>query len=468
VTDFGIARVFGAARQTRLGYVVGTLAYMAPEQIMPERFGGQEADGRADLYALGIVLYEMLTGRVPFDAQSDYSLMRAQVEEPPPPPGAIAAVPGALEAIVLRALAKAPGDRFKGAAEFREALLGAEKEFGGEVPRPTRLAAPVPETRWAGSALPTPAPVAVLPSEPGGVAQASTVGRWLRNAASQRLNWRHYTSIAALAVMAVSLVLAYAWRSPQPQPAGGAQPAPAMRVDQTQHAAATPVVPPEASTTPDRPVAPPDMRAPEVPPLSPGPSPRPVKRTPSRPAERPVVPPPAESPVQPPAQPKEPAALPADVPALPQPEPTKEASADVPSDAATPVAPLTFTKVKLVLAEGTKTRELDAQLTLRSDRVVIIDGKRGSLLKEFRYASIRGAVYSQSKHPRWKTGLGAAAAVGVFAAPFFFLKSTKHWLTLQTDDDFAVLQLDKDNYRVILPALETRSRVSVERAPAEK
>jgi serine/threonine-protein kinase len=478
VTDFGIARVFGAARQTRLGYVVGTLAYMAPEQIMPERFGGQEVDGRADLYALGIVLYETLTGRVPFDAMSDYSLMRAQVEEPPAPPGTLAAVPNALEVVVLRALAKAPAERFGNAGELRDALLSAEKAIGEELPRPTRLASPLPETRWAGAAIPSsvvrrdtpaPAPAAVSPAAPGSAPRARTLASWLRDSAQRGMNWKHYTSIAALGVISASLLAAYALRAPRPQTEADARPAASMAAREPQRTtAAAPVIPADIPAVPAPPVALPDTQAPGMPPVTRRPAPRPVTRAPNLPAEQPVARPPAEAP----AQPNEPAAAapspPTRVEAVPETVPSTPVPAGPSSNAATPVFPLMFDKVKLVLAEGEKTREVDALLKLTGDRLTVVDKSRGSVLKEFSYTVIRGAVYSQSRHPRWKSGLGAAAAVGVFAAPVFFKNGTKHWFTIQTDDDFAVLQLDKNNYRVILPAFETRSRVAVERQADEK
>jgi hypothetical protein len=71
-------------------------------------------------------------------------------------------------------------------------------------------------------------------------------------------------------------------------------------------------------------------------------------------------------------------------------------------------------------------------------------------------------VYAQSKHPRWKAGAGAAVAVGVLAAPVFFMKNTKHWLTLQGAGEAIVLRLDKNNYRLVLPALEARTGRPVE------
>jgi tRNA A-37 threonylcarbamoyl transferase component Bud32 len=117
--DFGIARVLGTDRMTRAGHLVGTIEYMSPEQVK-----GGETDARSDIYSLGILLYEMLTGRVPFTSPSEYDLMRAQVEDPPPPPRHFAPqTPVAIEQSILRALAKNKDDRFQTASEFRLALL---------------------------------------------------------------------------------------------------------------------------------------------------------------------------------------------------------------------------------------------------------------------------------------------------------------------------------------------------------
>ena len=80
VTDFGIARVLGAARMTREGAMIGTLEYMSPERVL-----GKELDARSDLYSLGFVLYEMLTGNLPFSSQTEYEILKAQIETPPPP-----------------------------------------------------------------------------------------------------------------------------------------------------------------------------------------------------------------------------------------------------------------------------------------------------------------------------------------------------------------------------------------------
>jgi serine/threonine-protein kinase len=118
IMDFGIARVLGAERLTLLGHPVGTPEYMAPEQIR-----GEEIDGRADIYALGALLYALLSGETPFRGGSDYELMRAQIENAPPSlAGRVAGLPDGIDAAALRALAKDPADRFASAAELREAI----------------------------------------------------------------------------------------------------------------------------------------------------------------------------------------------------------------------------------------------------------------------------------------------------------------------------------------------------------
>ena len=138
VMDFGIARVLGTEHFTHGGYMMGTPAYMAPEQVL-----GREIDGRADLYSVGVVLYRLLTGRLPFNADTAISMVQMQISEPPTPMVTFRPdLPPWCSAIVERALAKSPADRFQSAEEFRGALLAAvTPQALGEMPT---LATPTP------------------------------------------------------------------------------------------------------------------------------------------------------------------------------------------------------------------------------------------------------------------------------------------------------------------------------------
>lgn len=121
VLDFGIARVLGSSRMTKTGHLIGTIEYMSPEQVR-----GQETDARSDIYSLGMLLYEMLTGRVPFKSDSEFELMKSQVESVPPPPREFAPhIPEVVERAILCSLAKNPAERFQTAGAFRNALMGA-------------------------------------------------------------------------------------------------------------------------------------------------------------------------------------------------------------------------------------------------------------------------------------------------------------------------------------------------------
>jgi serine/threonine protein kinase len=121
--DFGIARLSEGPAVTRTGQILGTPAYMSPEQI-----AGRGIGPASDLYAVGVLLYELLTGRLPFDAQSQLELFRQHIQEPAPPLSrACPDEPGLapFEPVVQKALAKSPKERFCSAEEMREALLAA-------------------------------------------------------------------------------------------------------------------------------------------------------------------------------------------------------------------------------------------------------------------------------------------------------------------------------------------------------
>lgn len=232
VMDFGIARVLGTARQTKTGRLIGTLEYMSPEQMR-----GAETDARSDIYSLGILLYEMLTGRVPFQADSDYELMRAQVENDPLPPREFKAdIPRAVEAAILQSLTKDPAGRFPSAAEFRSTLLAAvpaaalqlEPTMQAEpVLKATRVAANASDVDWQSFAA---SPAQELPRRRDSGFDSTTGtftlqlpsfllrARQSLEAKVGPLNWKHYGSAATALFVFVFALSALRSDSPSSSP----------------------------------------------------------------------------------------------------------------------------------------------------------------------------------------------------------------------------------------------------------
>ncbi len=138
LSDFGIARIIGQSNLTASGAMIGTPAYMSPEQGR-----GEQADERSDIYAMGIIIYEMLTGRPPYDADTPYGVILKHINDPITPPHVlIEGLPKSVERVVLRCLAKDPNDRFQSASDLHDALQNAAAHLADET-RPAMATTPM-------------------------------------------------------------------------------------------------------------------------------------------------------------------------------------------------------------------------------------------------------------------------------------------------------------------------------------
>jgi beta-lactam-binding protein with PASTA domain len=203
VTDFGIARA-GASDITEVGTIMGTVQYLSPEQAQ-----GRPVTEASDLYSVGVVLFEMLTGRAPFSGDSPVAVALQHVNQPPPPPRELnPSIPPPLEAVVLKALAKDPAARYPDADSFIKALEGVEARLqSGQVDtESTAIYAPVGVASPPATAVAAPAPVAP-PTQPppsgDGMAPPPGTGEIPAPARRRRNPWIVAGVLAALAAIAV-------------------------------------------------------------------------------------------------------------------------------------------------------------------------------------------------------------------------------------------------------------------------
>ena len=209
LADFGLTRFAGANELTTAGHFLGTVDYMAPEQFHPG-----PNDARADVYALGCVLFAALTGAPPFLRETVPATMLAHLHDKPPRPSSRAGVPPGFDRVLARALAKSPEDRYPSAGDFGRAVLAAaEGRSVTEEERSVARGAAAPTVRregrlWSGlKEMPPIAPDPVVEPGAGGPASGEPAPIRRYRAKRPRRLWAWASGVSAIAAAAVALAV---------------------------------------------------------------------------------------------------------------------------------------------------------------------------------------------------------------------------------------------------------------------
>lgn len=226
VTDFGIATGPDWTRVTRAGSVIGSARYMSPEQVR-----SKPVDGRSDIYSLGVVMYEMLTGHPPFDGTNMPEIARMHLNATPPPISDVRVnLPAGLEKVVMRCLEKAPEDRFASMDELLGALVGLGLYAPQRVPevaasqrRPHRR-----DDKGSRAAAQRPVGPDALSDDTGEDLWVRERARELARRRRARRRWKILGFLAAVAAVAVAVALAFTL------PGGGAPSVVGLTVDEAE------------------------------------------------------------------------------------------------------------------------------------------------------------------------------------------------------------------------------------------
>jgi serine/threonine-protein kinase len=465
VMDFGIARVLGTEHFTHGGYMMGTPAYMAPEQVM-----GRDVDARADLYAVGVVFYRLLSAQLPFEADTAIAMVQKQISEAPTPISTFRPdLPEWCSQVIDRALAKSPVDRFQSAEEFRTVLhLGDRVRALGELP--TMAATPTPTGLLVGSEM-TLAHEPVLTTRSGVRSSGAAVATPLtqaRTAVEHRqttssappsaapalerttgttvvLGRTHLVAMAALfVVLAVGIVVlgfaalrrgSFAQQLPLlgtlPQASTAAADAPA------------PTEPVEAKSA-----------APfgSVPPLAPAASTPGVAATAGAGPTQPAGASPA-------------AARDSGTGTTRPDRAAVKAAPPVPAEKDAPALPVVaFDDVRVLVTDsGNKGREREAVLQFGDGRIMVRESVDGTSIASLPYKDLLGAYYSRSKQPKWRDLEGNEVESKVDLGRLGFFRGDRNWLIMLTRSEPLIVRIDDSDLKTILPAFTEHTGVAVRR-----
>ncbi|MEO8482401.1 MAG: protein kinase [Acidobacteriota bacterium] len=513
IMDFGIARVSGSEHLTNAGFMMGTPAYMAPEQVL-----GQEIDARADVYAMGVVFYRLITAQLPFKGETPFAMAQAQVNAPPTPVRTIRAdLPEWVEVVMTRSLAKKPDDRFPSAVAFHEGF--ARCLSGQPIPSDYASSAPTGLISTPPRAMPTgsldrstfgtaSSPIsgtsstsgvnssAPVPTDPSAMAptMAGTPVSTMRPPTETLLasdlsslptmasHTPPATATAPVVPVAVPIPVA-----PVPPVAEASIPVTSQRPQRGQArrsssmglvagAAAAVLVLGAAgglwwrSRHAELPPEPPAVVEPAPEPLVPAATPAPPVTGATSTAPAPgasattTAPPPLTAPK-------------AAVPGTTTPDAgrsgtmppataatARNASASPGRGSVVEETPVEVREVKMLIVTGKKTKDDDVFVSFANGQVSVLHKERGTPLMAWPYKNLLHATYVKARDPRWDTSF-ASPPEGLDVGGV--LRTSKNWFVLQNHDSYLVLRLSDANYARVIELVEARAGIRVSRPQAD-
>jgi serine/threonine-protein kinase len=493
VMDFGIARVLGTEHFTHGGYMMGTPAYMAPEQVM-----GREVDARADLYAIGVVLYRLLSGQLPFEADTAIAMVQKQISDPPTPITTFCPdLPSWCAAILDRALQKNPSERFQSAEEFRGALRSAvQPQTLGEMPTfvtptppgllvdpdltlahdfspPTGTSVPGWPTTHSARQHRTAAAVATPPTQVRTVASGQPMPAMTpvptpslertTGGTAVVLGRSHLAAMGAVILLLVIGigVLGFAalrrntamqqvpYLGADPEQASSSAPAPTDATTPSAGAESSPAAPAAAGTAPP-PGTPPTVGR-DVAATAGAGTTASAGGTGAAPGRGTV--PPGTAPTDPAGRAGR-GAVPAKDSGTTPPPVTPAASAAV----------VSFANIRVLVSDSdNKGREREAVLQLGGGRLSILAGENGPSIASLPYANIKDAFYSRSKQPKWRDADGKEVESKVDLGRMGFLRGERNWLIFLTPSEPLIFRVEDSQLKSVLPAIQEQTGVTIKR-----
>ena len=401
VMDFGIARLEGSVNLTGAGAMLGTPAYMAPEQVL-----GHPVDARADLYAMGVVFFRLITAGLPFKGETPFDMAQSQVRDAPAKARDLRAdLPLWVDDILTRALAKKPVDRFQSAVELHETFARAIADVP---PRPV-VAAPAEATEvMARPDFSEPAVVVDSDERALATIEMTTIGGV--HAPRRRGALWVVAGVAGSLVVALWLFDTFNSQSPDAASTALASAEPTSQADS--------VAPPPVAETG-------------------------VKESQPKAGA-------AESP------------LTTKVADLARVRPAT-ASAPAPAESsARPTLPMaSFSDVKLLAVNGSRAATSDVRVHFSNEEISVEAPNGKAAPAVLSYRGITKATYTHEKDPKWDPALSGPA--GKINVPGI-LGRARHWLVLQGPDNYLILRLDGDDRLAVMKAFEERARIAIDRA----